>query len=123
MKSLFYRPYCHTQQSTYNGWISYLEDLTMRIMTSVEAQNHFGELIDAAQREPVTITRRGRPVAYVVSQQEYDELTKRLAINQSQVDIEKAKAAVAAFRGKGKGKGGAVERLLEDRRADREREE
>lgn len=93
----------------------------MRVMTSVEAQNHFGELIDAAQREPVTITRRGRPVVYVVSQQEYDELTKRLAINQSQVDIEKAKVAVAAFRGKGKG--GAVERLLEDRRADSEREE
>ncbi len=93
----------------------------MRIMTSVEAQNHFGELLDAAQREPVTITRRGRPVVYVVSQQEYDELTKRLAINQSQIDIEKAKTAVAAFRGKGKG--GAVGRLLEDRKADRDREE
>ena len=38
----------------------------MRIMTSVEAQNHFGELIDAAQREPVTITRRGTPVARLV---------------------------------------------------------
>lgn len=74
----------------------------MRVMTSVEAQNHFGELIDAAQREPVTITRRGRPVVYVVSQQEYDELTKRLAINQSQVDIEKAKAAVAVFAAKAK---------------------
>ena len=93
----------------------------MRIMTSVEAQNHFGELIDAAQREPVSITRRGRPVVYVVSQQEYDELTKKLAINQNQVDIEKAKAAIAAFRGKVSG--GATERLLEDRRADRKREE
>jgi putative PIN family toxin of toxin-antitoxin system len=27
----------------------------MRTVTSVEAQNHFGELLDAAQREPVTI--------------------------------------------------------------------
>ena len=92
----------------------------MRTMTSVEAQNRFGELIDAAQREPITITRRGRPVVYVVSQQEFDAFTKGLEINKSQVDIEKAKAAIAAFRGKGKG--GAVERLLEDRRADRERE-
>jgi len=35
----------------------------MRTVTSVEAQNRFGELIDCAQREPVTITRRGRPAA------------------------------------------------------------
>lgn len=93
----------------------------MRTMTSVEAQNRFGELLDTAQREPVTITRRGRPVVYVVSQQEYEAFTQNLAINKNQIDIEKAKAAIAAFRGKGKG--GAVERLLEDRRADREREE
>jgi antitoxin (DNA-binding transcriptional repressor) of toxin-antitoxin stability system len=39
----------------------------MRIMTSLEAQNHFGELIDTSQREPVLITRRGRPVSLVVS--------------------------------------------------------
>ena len=31
----------------------------MRTMTSVEAQNRFGELLDTAQREPITITRRG----------------------------------------------------------------
>ena len=92
----------------------------MRTMTSVEAQNRFGELLDAAQREPVIITRRGRPVVYVVSQQEYDAFTKSLEANKSQAEIAKAKAAIAAFRGKGKG--GAVERLLEDRRADLERE-
>lgn len=39
----------------------------MRTVTSVEAQNRFGELIDSAQREPVTITLRGRPVAFVLS--------------------------------------------------------
>lgn len=39
----------------------------MKTITSVEAQNRFGELLDNAQREPVTITRRGRPVAFVVS--------------------------------------------------------
>ena len=37
----------------------------MLTMTSLEAQNQFGYLIDTAQREPVTITRRGRPVAMV----------------------------------------------------------
>jgi antitoxin Phd len=38
----------------------------MIVMTSVEAQSRFGDLIDQAQREPIKITRRGRPVAYVV---------------------------------------------------------
>ncbi|WKJ88897.1 type II toxin-antitoxin system Phd/YefM family antitoxin [Methylomonas montana] len=46
----------------------------MRTMTSAEAQNHFGELLDTAQREPVTITRRGRPVAFMVSKQDMEEL-------------------------------------------------
>jgi prevent-host-death family protein len=42
-------------------------ELKMRTMTSLEAQNHFGELIDTSQREPVLITRRGRPVSIVIS--------------------------------------------------------
>jgi prevent-host-death family protein len=49
----------------------------MRTMTSVEGQNHFGMLLDSAQREPVSITRRGRPVAYMFSPQEYEALTQR----------------------------------------------
>ena len=40
----------------------------MIVMTSVESQNRFGELIDRAQREPIEITRRGRPVAYVIAE-------------------------------------------------------
>ncbi len=39
----------------------------MRTMTLLDAQNHFGELIDTSQREPVLITRRGRPVSFVLS--------------------------------------------------------
>lgn len=39
----------------------------MKTMTSLEAQNRFGELIDTSQREPVLITRRGRPVSIVIS--------------------------------------------------------
>jgi prevent-host-death family protein len=46
----------------------------MRTVTSVEAQNRFGELIDSAQREPVTITRRGRPVAFVLSPEDLKDL-------------------------------------------------
>ena len=32
-----------------------------------EAKNNFGKLIDAAQRSPVAINRRGRRVAFVIS--------------------------------------------------------
>lgn len=46
----------------------------MITVTSVEAQSRFGELIDRAQREPVEVTRRGRTVAYVVSEHEMREL-------------------------------------------------
>jgi prevent-host-death family protein len=43
-------------------------------MTSVEAQNRLGQLLDMAQREAVVITCHGRPTAFVVSSQEMDEL-------------------------------------------------
>jgi prevent-host-death family protein len=46
----------------------------MITMTSVEAQNQFGKLLDTAQREAVAITRHGRPAAFVVSPTEMDEL-------------------------------------------------
>ena len=47
----------------------------MKTITSVQAQNHFGELLDTAQREPVTITRRGRTVAFMLSPQDMEDLT------------------------------------------------
>lgn len=43
-------------------------------MSSVEAQNRFGQLLDTVQREVVAITRHGRPTAFVVSPQEMEEL-------------------------------------------------
>jgi antitoxin Phd len=43
-------------------------------MTSAEAQNRFGQLLDTAQRETVAITRHGRPTAFVVSPREMEEL-------------------------------------------------
>jgi antitoxin Phd len=43
-------------------------------VTSVEAQNSFGKLLDTAQRDPVVITRHGRPAAFIVSPQDMAEL-------------------------------------------------
>ena len=39
----------------------------MITMTSLQAQNSFGEMLDTSQREPVLITRRGRSAAVLVS--------------------------------------------------------
>lgn len=46
----------------------------MLTVTSVEAQNRFGQLLDTVQREPVTITRHGRTAAFIVSPQDMQEL-------------------------------------------------
>lgn len=48
----------------------------MITVTSVEAQSRFGELIDRSQREPVEVTRRGRTVAYVVSEHDMHEVAE-----------------------------------------------
>ncbi|MFA7405455.1 MAG: type II toxin-antitoxin system Phd/YefM family antitoxin [Pelobacteraceae bacterium] len=89
----------------------------MRTMTSVEAQNHFGMLLDTAQREPVSITRRGRPVAYLFSPQEYESLIQE----KSNPDVlSLTTQLLTAFRGSGKG--GSAARLVEEREAERMRE-
>lgn len=35
-------------------------------VTSADAQNRFGQLLEMAQREPVAITRHGRTAGYVI---------------------------------------------------------
>jgi antitoxin Phd len=46
----------------------------MVTVTSVEAQSRFGQLIDMAQRETVSVTRHGRPAAFIVSPRDMEEL-------------------------------------------------
>lgn len=48
----------------------------MLTMTSLAAQSQFGTLIDASQRQPVTVTRHGRPVAVVLSYEDYMQRTQ-----------------------------------------------
>ena len=43
-------------------------------LKSSDAQNRFGVLLDTAQREPVTIMKHGRPIAVLLSKQEYERL-------------------------------------------------
>ncbi len=37
------------------------------VVAAKEAKNRFGELLDSVQRQPVIITKRGRPVARMIA--------------------------------------------------------
>ena len=45
----------------------------MTTISASEAKTHFGALMIKAQKEPVTIEKQGRPVAVVISYEEYQE--------------------------------------------------
>ncbi len=63
----------------------------MQSIAAKEAKIHFGELMDTVQREPVSIKKYGRPVAVMMSAEEYkqfklERLRARLAIGEIQLD-------------------------------------
>ena len=60
----------------------------MITVSSMDAQNRFGQLLDTVQREPVTITRHGRPAAFIISPRDMQDL---------QDARRKRSAAVTAF--------------------------
>lgn len=68
----------------------------MKQIPALEAKNRFGQLLDAAQREPVTVTKKGRPAAIVLSVEDYARIRgaarRRLmaTIAQSHVEAEQA---------------------------------
>ena len=45
----------------------------MKTMTAAKAKTHFGEFLDAAQREPVMITKKNRPVGVMFSMQDIED--------------------------------------------------
>jgi len=70
----------------------------MVTMTSVEAQNGFGKLLDTVQREAVTIARHGRPTAFVVSPRDLEELLdSRRKRSAAVADLEAWRVSAAAF--------------------------
>jgi prevent-host-death family protein len=46
----------------------------MKRFAAREAKNEFGHLLDSARREPVTIEKNGRPVAVMLSLEDYERL-------------------------------------------------
>jgi prevent-host-death family protein len=69
----------------------------MRTVAALEAKNRFGELLDTARREPVTIEKHGRAVAVVVSAEEYKEL-EALKLANLRAEINKGLDDIAAGR-------------------------
>ncbi len=55
----------------------------MRYVSATEAKQRLAALLDAAQREPVTIRRQKRDVAVILSPQEYERLR---ALNTSEFE-------------------------------------
>ena len=69
-------------------------------VTSADAQNRFGQLLEMAQREPVAITRHGRTAGFVIAPQDMEILldarqkrSRALADLQSYMDQVQAQQA------------------------------
>lgn len=62
------------QRSLWSIWANWAIIVNMKTVPAAKAKLNFGELLDSAQREPVTITKKSRPVAVMVSQAEYERL-------------------------------------------------
>ncbi len=43
-----------------------------RAVSATEAKNKFGQLLEVAAQEPIAITRNGRTVAVMISQQDFE---------------------------------------------------
>ncbi len=80
----------------------------MNTFTSNDAKQKFGEVIDLALREPVSITRHGRPSVVLTSDADYREL---LAIKYERLKDEVARG-FDSF-GKGEPQGLSVDEIAE----------
>ena len=66
----------------------------MKALSANEAKTHFGEMLMNAQRAPVQINKNGKPVAVLVSYDEYESI-EALKIGLLQSRAIKAKEEVA----------------------------
>lgn len=70
----------------------------MRTMSANEAKRHFGELLDTARREPVSVEKHGRPVAVVMSAEDYDEI-QQAKLERLRAEVDKGRQQL--LRGEG----------------------
>jgi len=70
----------------------------MKSVTAKDAKNRFGQLLDDAQRGPVTIEKYGRPFAVVQSYEDY-QMAQQLKLTSLRNAIDEAHAEYAEGRG------------------------
>ena len=66
----------------------------MKTVAAKEAKNRFGQLIDDAQRGPVTIEKNGRPFAVVQSYEDFQR-SERLKLDSLRTAINEAREQYA----------------------------
>ncbi|MDX1572365.1 MAG: type II toxin-antitoxin system Phd/YefM family antitoxin [Xanthomonadales bacterium] len=81
----------------------------MKEVTARNAKNQFGQLLESAQRGPVRVTRRGRPVGVLLSEEQYQRLRG--------IAWDRLSNTVASMRQQASGRG-LTEELLADLLAD-----
>ena len=59
----------------------------MTTFPATEAKNKFGELLEVAHREPVEISKKGRPVAVLLSLEAYEEMQERLREDEKPMNL------------------------------------
>jgi prevent-host-death family protein len=59
---------CNDHYNLYNQ-----RSTAMKTMTALEAKTHFGKFLDAAQREPVLVTKKNRAVGVMFSIQDIED--------------------------------------------------
>jgi prevent-host-death family protein len=69
--------------------------MTMDTLSANEAKTHFGDMLLKAQRAPIQINKNGKPVAVVISVEEYESI-EALKLRVLQSRAVQAKADIAA---------------------------
>jgi prevent-host-death family protein len=72
-----------------------IEAATMDALSANEAKTHFGDLLLKAQRSPVQINKNGKPVAVIISVEEYEGI-EALKLRFLQGRVEQAEADIDA---------------------------
>lgn len=67
----------------------------MEALSANEAKNHFGDMLLKAQRAPIQINKNGKPVAIVISAEEYESI-EALKLRLLQSRTVQANADIAA---------------------------
>ena len=68
-------------KNSYNSYYVHMNQNTQTVYAAKAAKNRFGELLDTAQRTPVSIQKHGRTVAVVLSAHQYAEYKRLVSLD------------------------------------------